>query len=181
LIHHYSSTSKSYDMTTKLFFPATLSLISAAVLSAQPSTPLHFVDSDGSGVAGLVDVLGQNALTVLLGMVALMGLAWVFCIGNACAELSKKQKSARVSSLFLCLCVAAGMSIFGSSCTAAQKAQATEIQAARMAEGTRCVCHAPLDSHNYYGNSGLGSGKYSSGANRSFCRQCGQRIYSRNH
>lgn len=171
-------------MTTKLFFAATLSLISSAGLSAQNPTHLHFVDKDSSGIAGLADILGQNALTVLLGMVVLMGVAWIFCIGNACAGLNKKQQNARVSSLFLCLCVAAGLSMCGSSCTAAQKAQAADIQAARAAEGPHSVCHAPLDNRNYCGNSGLNNRyfnyDYSNDTGRPFCRQCGQRIYYRN-
>ncbi|MFN0035683.1 MAG: hypothetical protein ACKVUS_11495 [Saprospiraceae bacterium] len=171
-------------MTTKLFFAVPLSLISSAALSAQTPTPLHFVDRDGSGIAGLVDILGQNALTVLLGMVVLMGVVWFFCICNACAGLNKKQKNAPVSSLFLYLCVATGLSVCGSSCTTAQKAQAADIQAARAAEGGHCVYHAPLDNRHYYRNSGLNNrfslDNYSNDNGRPFCRECGQRIHYRN-
>lgn len=171
-------------MTTKLFFTASLSLISATAASAQTPTPLHFVDRNGASVAGLVEVLGQNALSVLLGMVVLMGIAWIFCIWNGCAGLNPKSKNARSSSLSIWLCVAAGLSVFGSSCTAAQQAQAANIQAARSAERGYCVCHAPLDNRHYYGNSGVTNRcpnyNDSNDTGRPFCRQCGQRIYYRN-
>jgi len=167
-------------MTTKLFCAATLSFIGIATLSGQNlSMPLQHTGVNESNVGSLVSQLGQNALTVLLGMVVLMSLVGVFCIGNACVGLKKKPKNAPASSLLLCLCVAAGLSVCGSGCTAAQKAQAAEIHAARAAEGGICVCHAPLDNHNYYGNSGLSS-RYSNDIGRPFCRQCGQRIYYRN-
>jgi len=176
--------STSNIMTTRLFFAATLSLFSTAALSAQTPTPLHVADADGSGVAGLVDLLVQNALMALLGMVVLMVIAWVFCTWKACAGLNKKPKNARVSSLFLGLGVAAGLSIFGSSCTAAQAAQAADIQAARAAEGGYCVCHAPFGNHNYYGNSGLNNRypnyHHSNNPGRPFCKQCGRWIYDRN-
>jgi hypothetical protein len=171
-------------MAARYFFTASLFLFSAAALSAQAPTALHETSIDGSGVAGIVDLLAQHALSFLLGMVVLMGIAWIFCIGNACAGLNKTPKKARASSMFLGLCMAAGLSMFGSSCTAEQQLQASNIQAARAAEGGHCVCRAPYDNHNYYANSGLNNRypnqNYSNNTGRLFCRQCGQRIHARN-
>ena len=167
------------------FFPAALILVSQAPLFAQnPATTLRSAGLDDSTLGNLVSQLQQNALLALLGMVILMGLAWLFCIWNACAGLNSKPKNAPAPSLPLLLLVAAGLSVFGSSCSAAQQAQAADIQAARAAEGSHCVCHAPFDNRNYYRNSGLNnrypSQDYSNDTGRPFCRQCGQRIYYRN-
>ncbi len=172
-------------MTPKFLSTAILSFVGIATLPAQNMvTALHHAGAKESTLDTLVGQLTQNAFMALLGMVVLMGVVWIFCIGNACAGLNKKQKNAPASTLFLCLCVATGLSVFGSSCTAAQKAQAADIQAARAAEGGYCVCHAPLDNRHYYGNSGVNNrfshDNDSNYTGRPFCRQCGQRIYQRN-
>lgn len=172
-------------MTSKFLSTAILSFVGIATLPAQNLvTALHHAGAKDSTLDNLVGQLTQNAFMALLGMVVLMGIAWMFCIWNACARLNQKPKNANTSSLFVLLCVAAGLSMFGSSCTAAQQAQAANIQAARAAEGGYCVCHAPLDNRHYYGNSGLNNrfshDNDSNYTGRPFCRQCGQRIYQRN-
>ena len=172
-------------MTSKFLSTAILSFVGIATLPAQNLvTALHHAGAKDSTLDNLVDQLTQNAVTALLGMVVLMGIAWIFCIWNACAGLNRKQKNPPAPSLPLLLLVAAGLGIFGSSCTAAHRAQAADIQAARAAEGGHCVCHAPFDNRNYYGNAGLNnrypSQNYSHDTGRPFCRQCGQRVYQRN-
>lgn len=172
-------------MTSKFLPTAILSFVSIATLPAQNlATAFRHAGMKDSTLDHLVNQLTQNAFAALLGMVLLMGIAWIFCVWNACAELNKKIKNASTSSLLVLLCVTVGLSIFGSSCTAAQKAQAADIQAARAAEGGHCVCHAPLDNRYYYGNAGMNnrypSQDHSNDTGRPFCRQCGRRVYARN-
>lgn len=172
-------------MASKFLSTALLSFVGIATLPAQNLvTELRHTGANDSTLGHLVSQLTQNALTALLGMVALMGIAWMFCIWNACAQMKNKQKNAGTPSLFVLLCVAAGLSMFGSSCTAAQQAQAADIQAARAAERGYCVCPATFDNRNDDANSGMNNRfthyNHSSDIGRPFCRQCGQRIYYRN-
>ncbi len=169
-------------MASKLLSAAVLAFAGIVSLPGQnPTTPLRYAGVQETHVGSLVGQLEQNALTALLGMVVLMGVAWIFCIWNACAGLGKKHKNARLSSLFLCLSVAAGLSISGSSCTAVQQAQAIDILAVQAAEGAHCVCHAPLSNNQYSGYVGMyNQPNRKSGNGKMFCRQCGRQVYECN-
>jgi len=80
-------------MTLKSFSTAILSFAGIATLPGQNlSTPSRYAGVNESDVSSLVSQLGQNALMVLLGMVVLMGIVCIFCIGNTCAGLNKKTK-----------------------------------------------------------------------------------------
>ena len=109
-----------------------------------------------------------------------MGIAWLFCIWNACAELHKKQKNTPAPSLSILLCLAAGLSVFGSSCTATQQARAADIQAARASEAGYCVCHASYNNRQYAAGYAEMYNQYpyhpSNGTGRPFCKHCGHRI-----
>lgn len=151
-------------------------------LSAQaPTVAFRAAVVNESSLGNLVGQLTQNALVVLVGIVLLMGIAWLFGIWNACAELNKKTKNAHKPSLSIILCLAAGLSVFGSSCTLAQQARAADIQAARTSEGGHCACHASSDNRPYATGYAEGYNQYpyrsNIGMNRPFCKQCGQRIY----
>ncbi|MBL7798622.1 MAG: hypothetical protein JNJ90_19150 [Saprospiraceae bacterium] len=169
-------------MASKLLSSAILAFAGIVSLPGQNlSTSLHQAGVHETPVGTLVGQLEQNALTALLGMVVLMAIAWIFCVWNACAGLGKKQKNARLSSLFLCLSVAAGLSVSGSSCTAVQQAHAADIQAEMAAEGAVCVCHAPLGNNQHFGYAGMyNQPNRKPGNGMMVCRQCGRRTPERN-
>lgn len=168
-------------MASKLLSAAVLAFAGIVSLPGQnPSTLLRYAGVQETHVGSLVGQLEQNALTALIGVVVLMAIAWVFCVWNACAGLGKKHKNARLSSLFLCLSVAAGLSVSGSSCTAVQQAQATDILAVQAAEGAHCVCHAPLGNNPYSGYAGMyNQPNRKPGNGMMVCRQCGRRTSER--
>jgi hypothetical protein len=166
-------------MTSKFLSAAALALMGTNTLSAQaPVTALCLAGAEDSNLNNLVSQLGQNALQVLLCVVGLMGLAWFFSIWNACVGMNKKQKTTHVSSLLLLIVFAAGMSVFGSSCTMAQQARAADIHTARAAGGS---CQASCHSRPHEGNSGTyNQYQYShpsTGSGMLFCKLCGRRTY----
>ncbi len=76
-------------MTTKHLSALFCCLTGTAALSAQ-STLATVRTATGLTDGPLYDLVAQiqqSALWVLLGAVVLMGIAWLFCIGNACAGL----------------------------------------------------------------------------------------------
>jgi hypothetical protein len=173
-------------MVSKFILAAALVFMGFNTVTAQaPGTTLHHAGVNDSNLSGLVNQLGQNALLVLLGIVALMSLVWLFYIWNACVGINKKQKPTSISLLLLLFLLAAGMNVCGSSCTAAQQARAADICAAQAAEGGYCMGHAPCNNRPYYGYVGAYNqypyNNTSIGSGRPFCRQCGLRVYNNNH
>jgi hypothetical protein len=173
-------------MTNQLFFAAFLLVLGTPNLTAQaPAAALHLTSTPESAVNALVGQLNQNALWVLAGIVALMGLAWLCFIGGACAELPSKNKNTRRPSLFVLLCLATGLSTLGSSCAVAQlRPIAGQPAAPRTPEGGPCTCH-PF-CNNYQPAPGYGAAynqssyRFSNGTGTglSFCKHCGRPLHN---
>lgn len=172
-------------MASKLVTAAVLTLMGINTITAQaPVSAFHHAGKDDSNLNGLVGQLGQNALLVLLGVVALMGLAWLFCIWNSCVGLNKKQKSTGIPSLQLLLLLAAGITVFSSSCTTLQWSRAADMYPAQPTEGGYCLCHTGYNNRFNYGYAGTYK-QYtynltSADSGRPFCQQCGRRMYAGN-
>jgi hypothetical protein len=149
-----------------------MSFSSAASLFAQAPAAAHtgqVTEMDA------VRMLEQNALLALIGAVILTVLLWIACVARECTQLNKPRANGSKSFLAV-LMLAAGLSAFGSSCTAAQRARAAEYHAAQAAENRTC----PMNQHHrnemapgldnrypYYGSSHW--------AGPTYCKYCGQR------
>ena len=170
-------------MTTKIIFAATFYFTGAAALSAQALLPYRNANIVNSSIGDLIHQLQQNALSILLAVVALMGLVWLLYICNACVRMNKKQKSTSTSSLLILFLLAAGMNVCSSSCTVVQQAQAADIFAAQAAKGGYCICEAPFNNRPNYGYTGTYNqypyNNPSIGSGKPFCRQCGLRVYNK--
>lgn len=169
-------------MSTKHLSAASFCFMTVATLSAQtPAAALRNAGINGSDLENLIHQIEDNAIIALLIITVLTGLLFVLC---ACAGLNKKPKNPRISSPALLLVVAAGLSIFGNSCTAAQKAQAADIRAAQFAEGHYCVCHAPQQNNSYNSIGGMNNQypyqNHSTSQAKAFCKYCGHRVYNGN-
>lgn len=172
-------------MPPKLFSTIALLSISIASLGAQtPVRALQYESGNPSEIGLVVGQLGENALMIFIGIVALIGIVWFLAICNACIGLGKKQKNKSVFSLILWFVFATFTSILNSSCSAEQIARATDIQATQAPEGGYCLCHAPSNNRPYYCHAGIYNqypySTISSGIGRQFCRQCGRRVFNYN-
>lgn len=171
-------------MVAKILSITVLVLTGFHTLSAQiPVAALHHAGENSDHITGLVSQLGQNALLLLLGVIALVGLVWIVYICNACTGINRKQKS----SLLLWFSVVAGISVFSSSCTVVQQVRTAESQAKQTTTDSYCTCHAPLSNLPFNGNPGMYNpypyNQYpynmsSIGTGKPFCGQCGKRIHN---
>jgi len=160
----------NFFLTALLFGAGTVSL------SAQTPSHFHSKPMEQSALADSVSTLTQAALFTLLGAIALGGAIFIWWVWKSCADLKQPQINARKSYLHLLILVA-GLSTFGSSCTAAQRARAADIRAAQAAENRTYQMnqHCSHPSNSRYNNRSPYYG-YSNWQHPSFFRCCGQRM-----
>jgi len=163
-------------MKNKFFSTACLFGASTVSLAAQTPSYFHSKPMEQSALADSISTLTQTALFTLLGTLALGSVIFIWWVWKSCADLKQLQINARKSFLHLLILVA-GLSTFGSSCTATQEARAADIRAAQATENRTCQmnqqCSDPSNSRYsirspYYG--------YSNWQRPSLCRCCGQRM-----
>jgi hypothetical protein len=181
LFFQSASPFKNFKITTimfkKMFFALLLlHLASSATLMAQATNPLTTVGTQASALADTVDNLIQYALLALLGVMVLAIALFICHIYTTFANLNKSGLNSR-NFFFTFLIGAAALCTLGSSCTAAQRAQAERYRAAQEAEGLGCPMnqHQGDPSHTTFGyrNSSM---VYFNWHSPIFCKRCGQRI-----
>lgn len=106
-------------------FLATIIMFGAgmASLSAQAPGALHAAPMEQTALSGIVDGLTRHALFALLGAIVLAGAIYIAYVCKHCNDLGTKRNNIHGRSVALVLFVA-GLSSFGSSCTAAQRTRA---------------------------------------------------------
>ena len=86
-------------MTAKHLFAASFCLRGMSTLPAQaPALAFQMAGLTEASLGNLFSQLAQFGMAILVGMIVLVGIAWVFCIWNACAGLNKKRKNTEISS-----------------------------------------------------------------------------------
>jgi hypothetical protein len=165
-------------------FLATIIMYGAcmASLSAQEAPgALHAAPMEQTALAGIVDGLTRHALFALLGTITLAGAIYIAYVCKHCNDLSTKRNNIHGRSVALLLFVA-GLSAFGSSCTAAQRTRAADIRAEQAAENRGCSMNRHYDdrANAAYNSRGLYNGN-SNLYGPSFCKFCGKRIANVHH
>lgn len=132
----------------------------------------------GSDIANLAGQLGYNALLILLAAVALMGIVFIGQVSKACADLNRPRRNTR-SSFFGLLILAAGLSVFCSSCSAEQRALAAQYRDAA-AENHTCPMNQHYTNQADPGfNNRYPSNAYSNWYGPTYCKYCGKRILNK--
>ena len=124
-------------LTTLFFYPVVGKAQDVYTSAGAGQAP----DMGGSDMASIVGQLEYNALLALLGAVVLMGIIWICHVSKACADLNRPQEDTHRPFMTLLILVAA-LSVCG-SCTAEQRAMATQYRAMEAAENRTC----PLQHH----------------------------------
>lgn len=121
-----------------------------------------------------ISLLEQNALVVMVGVLVLLGIAWLGYVFSACAELNEKKQPTHRNALGMLLLMV-GLSAFCSSCGAEQQIRAIEITETQKGEHSS-VRH----NHSQYFNTSLNGAYFNNGyanwRDTPHCRQCGQRV-----
>ncbi len=162
-------------MSKNICLSILMALTCATSLFAQGPTAMQSVAVEEMDALRLLE---QNALLALIGAVVLMGLLWICSVVHECSQLNKRRDNG--SKAFMStLILAAGLSMFGSSCTAAQQARAADLRAAQAVEGRTCPMHQHHnDQADAAFNNRSASNGYSNWYGPSFCKYCDQRISS---
>jgi hypothetical protein len=158
-------------------------LFGAATVSLSAQAPSHFYSKsmEPSALADSVNTLTHTALFTLLGAILLAGVAFIWHAWKSCASLNQSQTNTRNHFLLFLICTA-GLSAFGSSCNAAQRARSVDIRAAQATEIRTCPMNAHCcDRANTAFNSRSPYQGFSNWQGSTFCKFCGQRIYSGGH
>jgi hypothetical protein len=92
-------------------------------------------DTAMADAGNLVNQLTNNALWVILGVIAVFAVVFMYQFSKDCADLSRPQKNSH-SSFFIVMALGIGLCAPLGSCTAAQRARAADFRAAQEAE--RC-------------------------------------------
>jgi Na+/alanine symporter len=168
-------------MATKHLSILSCCLTGATTLSAQSAvtTLRTATGTTDRALYNIIDQVEQNALLVLISLVAIISILWLGYILKTCVDLSKKRSSNPLSTLFLLLLLGVGLSLSGSSCTATQQARVADIKAAQAAERSTCL----LPNHDRsWGNHPSGNrqpaGGYTNWNNAYTCKYCGQRVFT---
>ena len=134
-------------------------------------------DMVGSDIANMVGQLEYNALLALLAAVVLMGVILICHVSKACADLNRPQENPRRRFTTLLILVAA-LSVFCGSCTAEQRAMATQYRDVAAAENGTCAMPYHSEKHsNIPYTDGYPSYGYFNLDSPTFCKYCGQRIF----
>lgn len=160
-------------MAAKFFFTCAGSFIGTQVISAQSNMESYADRWNIPDVSGSVRQLEINAWYVLIGVVALMGIAWIFSVVKACLSLSGPVKQMPKNLLLLVV----GLSCFGQSCALVQRATAEDYALAEKAENRHCPLRhdMPQEPGASFSNQNPYMG-YGQVYGPSQCRSCGRLI-----
>ncbi|HAD12949.1 MAG TPA: hypothetical protein DCF33_11000 [Saprospirales bacterium] len=149
------------------------SFMGTQILSARTSMDMLSEKWDAPDVTGSVHNLEISALYLLIGVVAVMGVIWVYCTVKACMLLLKPIKSFPKSLLLL----VTGLSFLGQSCTVMQRATAQDYALAEKYENRNCpIRHdMPQEPSASFSNQNPYMG-YGQVYGPSQCRSCGRPI-----
>jgi hypothetical protein len=163
------------------FFSIALLFIFQVSLFAQIPSSFTGTQLAVTGVDHAVHQLEQQIFLFMIGVVLLLGLAWLGYVCSACGQLSAKNRPIKRNALNI-LFVAASLGIFCSRCSMEQQMRATEINTARNAENPYCICPSRHNESQYF-NTSINSTYYNNGyanwRDNPCCRQCGRRIFKR--
>lgn len=160
------------------FFLTAFILISQTNLFAQ--SPASFANTQQvlADASHTISLLEQNAFIVMVGVLVLLGIAWLGYVFSACAELNEKKQPTHRNALGMLL-VMVGLSAFCSSCSTEQQMRAIEITETQKGEHSYCVCPS-RHNHSQYFNTSLNGAYFNNGyanwRDTPHCRQCGQRV-----
>ncbi len=163
-------------MTAKHFFTCSIFSLGSNILFAQSSLVMQTKNLDGLEVMNAIHFLEQNALMALIGTVIFIGLSWFCAVMKACNELKKSPKQSSRPSIPLLILIV-GWSVFCQSCSAEQRARATQYRLEAEAAYRNC----PLRQQHEYKVSMPFSNRYYSASSSNvygpvFCKHCGYKI-----
>jgi len=81
-------------MASKHLLTGTGILLGVNTLSAQAPAALHSLKMQETEIINTVQVLEQHAMTGVIAVAVLTGLAWIGCLCHACLQLNKSQNPA---------------------------------------------------------------------------------------
>ena len=126
-------------------------------------------------VTDLASQLGHNALLLLIGALALLGIVFAGYISKACLDLSQRQKFTDKSFLLIGG-LGLGCCVLLGSCTAAAQARFEDYRAAPAAEQRTCPMDHHIDDPSNRTYQRYPFNSYSDWHGPVYCKRCGQRI-----
>lgn len=153
-----------------------LAFCASTSLSAQATVAYKTTHVTTSEIAHSVHLLEQTSLHVLLGIIAIIGLAWLVFVFRACIHMDRAEQSRRPYTLMV-LMVALG-ALCG-SCTMQQSALTAMHQTNNTTEKRDCMIrHSQPDYREMAYQSHFPYKVDSYWQNPTFCKLCGERVFS---